>query len=382
MDYWKEIFVFVVGTSPQIITETIYALGTATPPVYPDEIYVITTAAGKRLVIETLLGKNILDELINDYSFPKVELPEKNILVPKDRQGKEIEDICSYEENELIGDLITSFIKEKCQDPKNRLHCSLAGGRKTMSFYLGAALQLFGRPWDRLYHVIVSPEFESNPEFFYKPRKDRELQIRTRDGQLKSVNTREARIMLADLPFIRLGPKINLKSKTFRELVQEGQSEIDLFIRQPALSVDLRNRSISVDGHILTFSPTLMFFYVSFLNLKKEGCLYQDRAYCGECKDCFRELSELFSADSLRANLDKFSGLFGARNWKKQEMLNKWKHGIPVEVCRQYISKLNREIRELLREDILASLVEISTVKIYASSRYGVKLEKSKININ
>ncbi|WP_442891844.1 CRISPR-associated ring nuclease [Dissulfurispira sp.] len=40
-----------------------------------------------------------------------------------------------------------------------------------MSFYMGAALQLFGRPWDRLYHVLVTPEFESNPEFFTSQRK-------------------------------------------------------------------------------------------------------------------------------------------------------------------------------------------------------------------
>ncbi|HEK86300.1 MAG TPA: TIGR02584 family CRISPR-associated protein [Candidatus Aminicenantes bacterium] len=381
MGRWKEVFVFVVGTSPQIITETIYSLGTSKPPVFPDEIYVITTAAGKKFILE-MINKNILEQLIKEYKLPTVEIKEQNILVPIDQRGREIEDICSYEENELIGDLITSFIKEKCQDPKICLHCSIAGGRKTMSFYLGAALQLFGRPWDKLYHVIVSPEFESNPDFFYKPKKDKKLIVRGKDGQQKEVSTREAKLILADLPFIRLGPKINLKSKSFRELVQEGQREIDLFIRQPNLSVDLKSRSISIDHEILTFSPMMMFIYVSFLNLKKEACPCPDRAYCGECRDCYQELGDLFSADNLKRNLEKFSFIFGAREWKRGEILNKWSHGLPAEVCRQYISKLNREIRESLRNEVQAALIEISSVRIYASSRYGLKLEKSKIAIN
>ena len=29
---------------------------------------------------------------------------------------------------------------------------------------------LYGRPQDRIYHVLVSPEFESSGVFFYPPR--------------------------------------------------------------------------------------------------------------------------------------------------------------------------------------------------------------------
>ena len=47
-----------------------------------------------------------------------------------------------------------------------------------MSFYMGAAMLLFGRPWDKLYHILVTPEFETNHEFFYKPQKIRRHEIR------------------------------------------------------------------------------------------------------------------------------------------------------------------------------------------------------------
>ncbi|MCX7974338.1 MAG: CRISPR-associated ring nuclease Csm6 [Candidatus Aminicenantes bacterium] len=381
MGDWKEIFVFVVGTSPQVITETIYALGTAKPPIFPDEIYVLTTAVGKQNIIETIIKKNIIAELIKEYNFPEFNLIEKNILVPRDTNGSELNDICSYQDNEIIADMITSFIREKTRDPNSRLHCSIAGGRKTMSFYLGSAMQLFGRTWDRLNHVIVSPEFESNPEFFYKPKKDRELSVRTRDGVEKVVHTRQAKIMLADLPFIRLGPKLNLKGSTFRELVLESQKEIDLFARQPEVSANLAQRTVIVDGKVISFSPMIMFFFVSFLRLKINSCLHLERQYCLACKDCYQELGEIFGIESIKKNILDYDRIFGSKPWRTREFLNKWKDGIPAEVCRQYISKLNAEIETSLNDDFQASLLKVISIRIYASSRYGIRIEKRKVNI-
>jgi CRISPR-associated protein (TIGR02584 family) len=58
-------------------------------------------------------------------------------------------------------------VRELTADPDCAIHASIAGGRKTMGFYLGYALSLFGRPQDRLSHVLVSSPFESNQNFFY-----------------------------------------------------------------------------------------------------------------------------------------------------------------------------------------------------------------------
>lgn len=150
---------------PQIITETIHAFSRKDTPVYPDEIYVITTTTGRQRIEETLIKRNIFKEFLKEYSLPEMQFGEGFFIVVKDSEGKDIDDIRSEDENEAIGDLITSFLRSKAIDPSVRLRCSLAGGRKTMSFYMGAALQLFGRPWDKLYHVLITPEFESNPEF-------------------------------------------------------------------------------------------------------------------------------------------------------------------------------------------------------------------------
>jgi CRISPR-associated protein (TIGR02584 family) len=39
-------------------------------------------------------------------------------------------------------------------DPQASLHVSIAGERKTMGFYVGYALSLFGRTQGRLSHVL------------------------------------------------------------------------------------------------------------------------------------------------------------------------------------------------------------------------------------
>ncbi len=37
---YKEVLILVAGVTPQIITETIYALSQKQPPVYPDAVYI------------------------------------------------------------------------------------------------------------------------------------------------------------------------------------------------------------------------------------------------------------------------------------------------------------------------------------------------------
>lgn len=382
MGKFREVFIFVVGTSPQVITETIYSLATAKSPVYPDEIYIVTTVLGKQTIMENLVKRNILNDLIREYNLPSLKLEEDKIFIPRNKDGYLMEDICSYEDNEALGDLITSLVREKTRDEKTRLHCSIAGGRKTMSFYLGAALQLFGRPWDKLYHVIVTPEFESNPEFFYKPKKDRDVLIKTREGKQIILNTSQARIMLADLPFIRLGRKLNLKGKNFRELVEEGQREIDLSAIQPEIMVNLASRRVEINGQQIVLPPMLMFVYAVFLRQKTDFCPYKDRPYCLDCQDCYKELGELFRSEELKRYADDYFRITGQKPWKQELFLKKWQKGMSAEVCRQYISKLNKALKEELRDETLLSLVSVNSIKIYASSRYGLRLEKSKIIIN
>lgn len=378
---FKEIFIFVAGATPQIITETLYAISQNNPPVYPDEIHIVTTTTGKKKIEDTLLKRGILKELEKEYGLPSINLTDESFIVAKDSSGREIDDIRNEHENEAIGDLITSVIRQKAKDPNTRLHCSLAGGRKTMSFYMGAALQLFGRPWDKLYHVLVSPEFESNPEFFYKPKRNKVIECRLPDGTAKRLSTKDAEIQLAELPFIRLGNKISLHGKGFRELVAEGQKEIDMATMQPPLIVNLTERTVYIGDNLIEMVPIELMTYTAFLRQKTVYCRYPERQYCLDCAECFQVLTDLSSRPSVEEMTKDYKRIYSGQPLKAEEFLNKWKDGMDTSVIRQNISKINRSIKEQLADETLLPYYCITALKKYGSSRYGVRAEKGKIRV-
>jgi len=71
-----------------------------------------------------------------------------------------------------------------------------------MGFYLGYALSLFGRPQDRLSHVLVSSPFKSNPNFFYPAPVERVI-FATGPDQ-RPLDASDATVTQADIPFVRL----------------------------------------------------------------------------------------------------------------------------------------------------------------------------------
>jgi len=379
---FKEVFVFVTGITPQIVTETICGLALRKPPVYPDEIYIITTAIGKQYIQNTLIRKGILGELAAEYDMPPITLNEGSFIVAKDHNKGEIEDIQDEGHNELMGDLITTFIKEKTGEEGTRLHCSIAGGRKTMSFYMGVALQIFGRPWDRLYHVLVSPEFESNPAFFYKPRKNRVIEGRASDGTVKKLNTRDALIHLAELPFIRLRDKLALEGKGFRELVLEGQRRIDGAIVQPDVAVNLSERSIRLGSNAVRMTPAQLMLYTIFLRQKTDLCRNQDRPLCLECTDCFVTPRDLRKDGVLNIMAQDYMKIYRSDRLRTEELITRWRQAqFFHNLIRQNISKINKAIREQVKDRTHIPSCIVTSIMQYGGTRYGVGIEKEKIRI-
>lgn len=374
---YKEIFIFAAGSTPQVITETIYALAVKRPPVYPDEIYIITTNRGKDIIEGALLRDGVMRQLIKEYNLPPVFLGDASFIIPKDIKGCFLEDIRDDEENKIMGDTIMSFIRDKADDPAARLHCSLAGGRKTMSFYLGAAMQLFARPWDRLYHVLVTPEFESNPDFFYKPRKDRVLRV---DG--RPLNTRDAKVTLAELPFIRLRNKLQLEPTAgFRELVEEGQKEIDTALIQPELRVRLSEQAVHIGRKTIRMAPLQLVVYVAHLKQKLSRCRHPERPYCLDCTDCFASLLELSTKAALEEMAKDYMKISHSR---ALDFLHKYekKDGLGPDVIRQTISKIKKAFSGQLGDETLATHFSVTSPgRIYGGTRYGVRAEKGKIRI-
>ncbi len=378
----KEIGIFAVGMTPQIITETIFALaGEAVPPVTLEEVHVITTTTGKRRLRERLLESGIWQEFLAEYELPPIRLDDETIHVVTDPAGTPLEDLRGCDDNEAMGDLICRIVEKFASRPRTRLHGSIAGGRKTMSYYLGSAFQLYARPEDRLYHVLVTPEFESHPDFFYIPRKHRVLEKRDGCGKvIGRLNTRDARIDLADLPFVRLRRQIPLAMKSFRELVAEGQEEIDTAYRPEKLSVNLQEHSVQVGEEIIDLVPMQLLIYFYLLREKVQSCRYPDQPYCFDCTDCFPTINELSLPETAQEMLLIYRRMFDPLSARVDRFQEKHgKDGLDPGVIRQNISKLNRIVREHFRDDRKASHYVIDSVGGYGSRRYGIRLEKGKI---
>lgn len=229
--YPRRILLCVAGLSPQIVTETLYALTVPGGPRFvPTEIHLLTTAKGAEHARLTLLSNDPgwFRRLREDYGLPEMRFNLDTIHILRTADGRLLDDIRHQADNEAIADAITHIVRELTADPTSAVHASIAGGRKTMGFYLGYALSLFGRPQDRLSHVLVSNPFESNPNFFYPTPVARV--IFTNGPNQHPLDASAANVMLADIPFVRLrdGLQETLlhEGASFSDVVKQAQRNL------------------------------------------------------------------------------------------------------------------------------------------------------------
>ncbi|RVT47837.1 TIGR02584 family CRISPR-associated protein [Rheinheimera sediminis] len=187
----------VTGLSPQVVTETLYAIAQQQLE-WPDRILILTTKRGKQEARLGLLVSGQLAALCQEVQRPMPVFDEQDILVIPDAAGNAVDDARTLEDQEALADFITAQVASLSENLSQRIHASIAGGRKTMTFYLGYAMTLFGRPFDRLSHVLVSEPYESIPDFYFPTRQSK--RIVARDG--RQLDARDAEVTLAEIPFI------------------------------------------------------------------------------------------------------------------------------------------------------------------------------------
>jgi CRISPR-associated protein (TIGR02584 family) len=167
----KTIMLAVTGLSTQVITETLYALNQMNRAVHA--IHIITTRSGKDHLLAQLLdgGRGPFYRYLEEYGSAGagIDFGPGNIHVVRDAFGAEIADIIDESDNAHLLEKCLEVTFHHTRSPDTAVFFSIAGGRKTMGACLTLAAQMYGRPQDRLYHVLVSPEFESSRAFFYPP---------------------------------------------------------------------------------------------------------------------------------------------------------------------------------------------------------------------
>lgn len=258
----RRVLVAVTGMSPQVVTETLWAL--MMQGELPNEIHLITTSHGRNRAIRDLLDPidGHFHAFCRDFGLQQqIRFCEEDISVIRTPDGEPLADIRTPEDNSQAADTILRIIQGYCNDPDTQVHVSIAGGRKSMGFFAGYALSLFGRPQDRLSHVLVSDPFESNKDFFY-PSPQAQTIIAA-DGSALDVRT--ARVMLADIPFVRLRLGDNQKSAQsetrFDEAVRRVQSELLPIVN---LRFELDPPAVYCSGQKINLAPTPFVVYLWF----------------------------------------------------------------------------------------------------------------------
>lgn len=256
----RQILLAVTGLSPQIVTETVFALALQRrPPFIPTEIHLVTTQEGAERAQLTLIGEEgALPALAAEWNLPELAtaLDRSRIHIVRDATGQPLADILSPEDNAHAADAITERIRLLTADPAAVLHVSLAGGRKTMGFFAGYALSLFGREHDELSHVLVPPELEQHPQFFFPPRRPRVLYAR----DTRPVRAEPSAIRLAAIPVVRLRhglPQALLDGTTSYAAAVAGAAEA---LGPPHLVVDLAQRRCVAGGITVAMPPIQLAF--------------------------------------------------------------------------------------------------------------------------
>jgi CRISPR-associated protein (TIGR02584 family) len=367
--------VAVAGLTPQIITETLYYLTQkCDPPVAIAEIYVLTTQPGRQRILTDLLAPDVgrFYAFCTEYDLDPatIAFDADHIQVLCDAAGAPLEDIRTADDSAAVADQILALIRRLTEDPTTRLHCSLAGGRKTQSALLGFALQLYGRPQDTLLHVLVDEALEGHRDFFYPARESR--LIRTRDGA--QIDAHTARIAVAEIPYVRLRDKL-LGSQShltapFDQTIERVQHALDLLPNLARLLIVPATRRIYIGEIEIALQPLEVVLYTQLVLAKIEHA---------ERENGFVSLDEL---DGWRDELlQRYEQLYSGHSERVVMLRKKWATGMPRDSVRSHFANINQKIRKVVPDRSQAQFYVVDSKGPYGATCYGLHLSSEKIEV-
>lgn len=358
----KRVLLAVCGLTPQIITETLYALHYEGR--LPQRVVVLTTRAGRERCLNTLFdGPGMLHRFFDDYGIAPsaCRFGREDILTP----APPADDIATLEESEAFQTLCMEQTRLLAGEPDVTVDFSIAGGRKTMGASLALAAQCYAGAEDRLFHVLVSPAFESQPDFFYPPPGGVLL---PRPAPRPPLDTRDAHVTLSVLPFARLRPWLP------PHLLQQPQAPESLLAsldmaQMPVLRLNTKQRCVSVQGKNCILPP-VEFSILLYFALRKRN--FPCSGSCQDCgNECFMELQTFFAESDSLAELYRHIRISAAAS-STTGILN-----LSAENFRTYKAKLHRYLRCALGMD--APCAEIASLDARPHVRYGLRLPRSRI---
>ncbi|MCS7338774.1 MAG: CRISPR-associated ring nuclease Csm6 [Verrucomicrobiae bacterium] len=352
----REIILFAVtGMSPAVLTETVWALAhpaKGQDPIVPDRVVVVTTLPGKLKIDEELftptpnyggltvwqaLRKAILGAAFE--SDPRLNMEEIRVISRRDpKQGRSylLEDIRTPADNEVAADFILEELRKLTENPDTQIIASLAGGRKTMSALLYAAMSLLGRDHDRLTHVLVSEPFDDpalKPRFYFPSVEAASEQLHQHPRTSAVLSGADATLWLADVPFVRLRhlfPKqLGRYPGKFSGLVRAYLTRIEEISGPPEVSLDPDNLTLHVGDAHVRLTAREFALYAFLAERCRDGKPPLDRQKC--------------AADELKNWINSWAERFGPGTNQRETLLT-WRD-IDEDDIRKKLSSIRQKFR-------------------------------------
>ena len=337
----KDILLSITGMTPQVVTETLYAIYKQEPERFPEEIYIITTKRGAEKIRTSLLGDDgMLNRFCSEYGLPPIEFDEsRHLKIIRDKSGTLIDDARSKEDQHVIADFIFNEVRkltvlDKDRIPLYRIHASLAGGRKTMTYLLGSSMNILGNPEDRLSHVLVSEAFETCSEFFYPTKETHLIHGRYQE----ELDAAQAKVELSEIPlmFLRtlLDPEKSQSYLTsYTNAVKEINSSLKINKNNLKLTVICSNCSLLINNEVaVQLEPREFTIYKFIVNRIKQNLSFQipkdvdyhKAGYYQSFVDAIKLLFELLSSVSLLNNFknEKYLSIIKEGKIKQEKVLH------------------------------------------------------------
>ncbi len=260
----RTILIAGMGTSPAVLTETVWALAHQEQPVVPNEIVVITTKSGKDALRTVVMSgaPSVWERLKAALRKEKIAIDgklvfgETSIRVMPDEGGNEIVDLRTGADNLRAADFMLGELRKYTEDTGTTILCSIAGGRKTMSALLFSCMTLLGREQDKVYHVLLPPEFEQGakpPFFFPEPGV-----TYTANATGKKYKANKVQSELFEVPFVRMRGWYQEKFKnippSYRTLISKVQTIAPPAVTYPEIEIDAWNGWVKINGALVPMS--------------------------------------------------------------------------------------------------------------------------------
>lgn len=374
----KNTLIAVCGLSPQVATETLYALHQMGKKI--DAIRILTTRDGKEECLAQLFGNDDghYFKYLAEYGYKPedIDFNRKHIIALKNSRDVEVDDIDTEEENEGFLRLCMEMTFELTKNPQGSVYFSIAGGRKTMGACLTVAAQCYGRPQDRIYHVMVHPaEFEGCRDFFYPPKEPRAIEAGRWDRATRrripiAINTREAAITLVPMPFFSMRPMLS------QEILRQPENPSSLLLSlvkedKPTLVIDLKAKVVRWKGLETDLSPAQLAVY-TLLAERKKKCRHTGS--CTGCDQCFIGYGDV--------NQDELTGIYLKirPNCQVNEMGKGGICSLASDNFRSYISRAAAQIEQTFGLQDANTIAPLG-IGEKPGVRYGIALDKSQIEI-